>query len=352
MRSFGGEFARSQKVSLAGKSRHVESREEVLERTRLERENRKQQKIETKSATTIQASWRAHNARQQAKADIRQQWVQQYGVSGEKATATDISSLQSSFLSKLCFFADPASLEDLERIAPACKQAIRPAHRGNGASNSDYIMNLAASFGASPEAAAIVIHRAQNLAELAIDCLALHGNTLRGELSAPQIGVPSFSSISSSESVAATLADCAMTLASTDTWKSVLGDGPSFAMDAVAQVLAPMIRTRPGLFEKLASILAAAGWSTRDDNYAKVAQGRSVPPLAETLVTNLVVRYISSKGTWSSFFFLSFFPQRNTFSYFEAFSSHISADHVCSSTYNKKKKRPLSIFCYAICINQ
>ena len=44
----------SRKVEIRGRSRPEESREEVLERTRQERERRKQHKVETRSATLIQ----------------------------------------------------------------------------------------------------------------------------------------------------------------------------------------------------------------------------------------------------------------------------------------------------------
>ena len=54
-RSFTGEFRREQRVSLAGRSRTEETRAEVLERTRRERERRRQEKLEHKSATSIQA---------------------------------------------------------------------------------------------------------------------------------------------------------------------------------------------------------------------------------------------------------------------------------------------------------
>lgn len=43
-----------QKVSLRGKSKVEESREQILERTRLEREKRRRAKLETTNATIIQ----------------------------------------------------------------------------------------------------------------------------------------------------------------------------------------------------------------------------------------------------------------------------------------------------------
>lgn len=55
-RSFGGEYRKEARVSLAGRSRVEESRAEVLERTRRERERRRQEKLEQRGAISIQAS--------------------------------------------------------------------------------------------------------------------------------------------------------------------------------------------------------------------------------------------------------------------------------------------------------
>ncbi len=55
-RSFGGEYKKEARVSLAGRSRVEETRAEVLERTRRERERRRLEKLEQRSATSIQAS--------------------------------------------------------------------------------------------------------------------------------------------------------------------------------------------------------------------------------------------------------------------------------------------------------
>lgn len=52
--NFTGDYVRAKKISLAGKSQQAESRAQVLERTHLERERRKQQKLENNAATTIQ----------------------------------------------------------------------------------------------------------------------------------------------------------------------------------------------------------------------------------------------------------------------------------------------------------
>lgn len=83
---------------------------QILERTRLERERRKQQKLEQTSATTIQvscwavsngnvtkdpaacmlsvalqAAFRSYRAVKAAKQEARQDWQQQYGQRGEHA---------------------------------------------------------------------------------------------------------------------------------------------------------------------------------------------------------------------------------------------------------------------------
>jgi hypothetical protein len=54
-RSFGGEFTRGPRISLAGKSKTTDaSRDQTLEIVRKQREQRKQTKLENKSATDIQ----------------------------------------------------------------------------------------------------------------------------------------------------------------------------------------------------------------------------------------------------------------------------------------------------------
>jgi hypothetical protein len=77
---FTGKADTTKKVDLRGKSRGEETREQVLERTRLEREQRKRAKLEQQSASRIQAAWRAHWTLQQTQAAERQAWQQQYGA--------------------------------------------------------------------------------------------------------------------------------------------------------------------------------------------------------------------------------------------------------------------------------
>lgn len=54
MSFFDGRARRTAKVDLRGRSKVAESREQVLERTRIEREQRRQHRLEMQSATCIQ----------------------------------------------------------------------------------------------------------------------------------------------------------------------------------------------------------------------------------------------------------------------------------------------------------
>ena len=75
MKTFGGEFSKQQKVSLSGRSKGVaESREEILERARRERDARRQKKIEDGAALCIQSSWRSYWARVVLRGECRASW--------------------------------------------------------------------------------------------------------------------------------------------------------------------------------------------------------------------------------------------------------------------------------------
>ena len=77
MSFFTGQHTGRKKVALGGRSRAEESREQMLERTHLDRERRRQAKLEQKSATTIQVPRRASSVSVQytpaRNADVRRQ---------------------------------------------------------------------------------------------------------------------------------------------------------------------------------------------------------------------------------------------------------------------------------------
>lgn len=79
MSFFTGTAGPKRKVALGGKSRAEETREQVLERTRLEREKRQRSKLEQKSALLIQACWRQHRTATQYAQQLREEWIQAYG---------------------------------------------------------------------------------------------------------------------------------------------------------------------------------------------------------------------------------------------------------------------------------
>jgi hypothetical protein len=72
------------KVDLRGRSRGEETREQVLERTRAERELRQQSKLESKSALLIQSHWRQLAAARNFDNRQRQQWANVAGNNGSR----------------------------------------------------------------------------------------------------------------------------------------------------------------------------------------------------------------------------------------------------------------------------
>jgi len=120
---FSGQFTSRRKVALGGRSRQEESREEVLQRTRADRERRKQQKLEQKSATYIQAFWRGRAAWRQYKHILRQQWIQQYGEEGGRITLDCVSAFArcARCLLSFCDIRDDA---DVRRLAALCRAIL------------------------------------------------------------------------------------------------------------------------------------------------------------------------------------------------------------------------------------
>jgi hypothetical protein len=78
MSFFSGTAGPKRKVDLRGKSRQEETREQVLARTRLEREERQRAKLEQKSALLIQAYWRQHITACRYSEQLRCEWIDAY----------------------------------------------------------------------------------------------------------------------------------------------------------------------------------------------------------------------------------------------------------------------------------
>lgn len=81
---FSGKPSQQRKVALGGRSRGEETREQVLERTRAEREKRSRNKLETKSALAIQTHWRQLCTARKFHAELRQNWARLCGTAGSR----------------------------------------------------------------------------------------------------------------------------------------------------------------------------------------------------------------------------------------------------------------------------
>lgn len=313
MRSFGGESLRSQKVSLSGKSKQVESREEVLQRTRLEREKRKQNKLEHASAILIQSTWRAHFTRQLAREEIKARWIAQFGYNGEHATIEDIIDTNSFFLPALCFFLQPSDASDVHRLAKACSLAVAPdATRSTPSSTpslcSPNILNNASTTDdgsnkddGSQRTIQRAILRARGLASLSLDALAIHRRTFLDDLRAPYKH-PDATSLSKYTHDAVPLIESIMSFISVDSWKDLLGliNAKTVAVKNIFDKLVYQA-TSEGMFERLANIvrlscempLHVVNESSTPAGTVPHYARKSPPTTAETLCTNLIVRYIS-----------------------------------------------------------
>lgn len=72
------------KVSLGGRSRGEETREQTLERTRAEREKRQRNKLQTKSALLIQSHWKQLATARSVQSELRQSWTHLCGSEGSR----------------------------------------------------------------------------------------------------------------------------------------------------------------------------------------------------------------------------------------------------------------------------
>lgn len=221
---------------------------------------------------SLQAVWRAHLSVKRARAETRALWMQRYGPSGELATPADLAA-SSSYLRQLLFFADPASPADLPLIATACRLAL-------ATSPSSSQPQLCAAAADGPAAAAAIALRAQRLAGLAVEALASHASSLQASLASPR------PSVAARGDQAAALVEAVITLTAGEAWKAAVGAGA--APRVAAQVLAHAAAR--GLFHMLAVVVATG--CPEDGG----AAGRQGVPLAETLCTALVVRYLSAQG--------------------------------------------------------
>jgi hypothetical protein len=299
MHSFTGDFSRAKKISLAGKSQKAESREQVLERTRQERERRKQQKLEIQSAVVIQAAWRSYASRQRSKQAIRAAWMEKYGsqfLNNEDPdilinasdgndtrtceTLTRSTTLPSMpLLREFLFFCDPRSEEDVRFLSFVCKAAL-----GFETSNKSGQPPALCRAAQDTNSQNLVILRTKRLVSLIIDCLAVHSVRLQHELQLPRsAGLKTATSTTST--VTSPLIEAVIQLTSKDAWHTALGTEQGTV--ALVTILAHMVEASPGLFENLA-VIVAAGCPVP---LSKTAGAASVSS-AGALCTSLIVHYL------------------------------------------------------------
>ncbi|KAK9861088.1 hypothetical protein WJX84_004362 [Apatococcus fuscideae] len=126
---FSGQSS-GRRVDLRGKSRAEETREQVLERTRREREARRVDRLQQDSAKKIQASWRGRKAVGVHRAAVRAAWLLRFGEGGCRAGLSDLD--DDTFLRNLLFWqhGDTASGQAL---AKACQLLLQQHHPPGGA---------------------------------------------------------------------------------------------------------------------------------------------------------------------------------------------------------------------------
>ncbi|KAA6423490.1 MAG: E3 ubiquitin- ligase UPL6 [Trebouxia sp. A1-2] len=120
---FTGSVGSKRRVDLRGNSKGSETREQILERSRRDRERRKQLKLENSSAVVIQAAWRAKHDLGVAKSQIATNSRQQYGLHGEEASRSDIG-LNATYVQALFLCADVAQEDEIAKLAQAASLVL------------------------------------------------------------------------------------------------------------------------------------------------------------------------------------------------------------------------------------
>ncbi|MEW5297235.1 MAG: hypothetical protein WDW36_000459 [Sanguina aurantia] len=170
----------NKKIELRGKSKGEETRQQIVERTRHERELRRQQKLESKSATIISACWRGRLSRIQTRAHCRASWIQTHRIS--VSMADSCLQPQSDFLRGLLHFVDVRREADVALLGEVCDWMLQ--RRGPGLSP------LLSPMQQAGHDRAVVLLRLQRMAALALKALTMHRHAFRPLLSRPRSPLP------------------------------------------------------------------------------------------------------------------------------------------------------------------
>ncbi|KAG2447722.1 hypothetical protein HYH02_007182 [Chlamydomonas schloesseri] len=194
-----------------GKSRVELSAQEELAKAREERERRKRQKLEQKSAVVIQAAWRGWFSRESTKASTRKAWDERYGAEGQLLEAGDCLSLGAGgALGTLLFFYDPG--QDCHRLASVAR-AVALATKTDEWSQFVTAYNVA-------DSRAALMYRLKELARQCLLTLSRHRRSLAPVLAAARLVAPLDAA---GGGVAGAMQECVLLLVSPDVYAGVLG---------------------------------------------------------------------------------------------------------------------------------
>jgi ubiquitin-protein ligase E3 C len=147
----------------------------------------------------------------------------------------------------------------------------------------------------------IILLRTKKLVSLILDSIAVHSITLQHELQSPRSGVPTGRQRAAERlPVAVFLIEAAIRLVSKESWQTSLGK--ENGNKALITIVAHLIQESPGLFEKLAVIVAAGcpveSSPTSPTGARPCSRGRDSSGIssAEALCTCLVVHYLMVKS--------------------------------------------------------
>ncbi|KAK9829627.1 hypothetical protein WJX72_006957 [[Myrmecia] bisecta] len=251
------------------------------------REQRRRQKLETKSATSIQAFWRSKRLLSVLRAQVRLGWLQQYGEFGERADSSCLAA-SSGYLRELLFFAKVETEGDALRLAAACRLILASQAQTGG-----LLFCQAAAAGSEPRL--IIVHRAKRLARRALRALTLHRVALQRELATQRQG-----GAAQSPNLVPPLVEVLLTLTDANAWKPALGSTQASSM--AADILTSL--TAPSLFSSLSQLLlraipeppppppTAAAAAAGPSQPTPSAAARAIPT-AEALVTNLTIKFLA-----------------------------------------------------------
>ncbi|DBA78986.1 TPA: hypothetical protein ACH3X1_008854 [Trebouxia sp. C0004] len=264
---FTGSVGSKRRVDLRGNSKGSETREQILARSRRDRERRKQLKLENSSAVVIQAAWRAKHDLGVANSQVATNSQQQYGLHGEKASRSDIG-LDATYLQALFFCADITHQDGIIKLAQAASLVLTSQ---DSAGNLEFVMQA--------QAGRISCARAQVRAKKLLQlCL----NAFIANRKLPELQQQVSKAVPWPK-----LLDLVIKLTDPKTWQPAVGASEASAL--VARLVG-FLASKCSLFPRLAQLLLAACPPANHKQHQQTVM--SIP---ETLASNLAVRFLSLK---------------------------------------------------------